>query len=86
MGRYLIRKPEGRMKMESVKIILEDVEIALIQDDNETDTSKVRVDIRAEGSADSLSVYLDEFTIIRRGILNWTSLDRKNTGGILKNI
>lgn len=54
------------MMMENVKIILEEVEIALIQDDNETDASEVRVDLRAEGSEDSLSVYLDEL----REVLN----------------
>ena len=32
------------------------------------------------------SVYLDENVIIRRGVLKWTSLDRKDVGGIAKNI
>jgi len=32
------------------------------------------------------SVYLDELGIIRRGVLKWTSLDRKDIGGISKNI
>jgi len=32
------------------------------------------------------SVYLEENVIIRRGVLKWTSLDRKNVGGIAKNI